>query len=118
MSNNQIFNEERREDLNRRLSTLKAEIERANNNYYVKNAPNITDYEYDLLMNELIAIEREYPELITPDSPTQKVGSDLTTLNPTAIQTSLFQILHRIRVRIQSRKAVLNSTGIDTQCSH
>src|SRR5574344_1463859 len=90
MSNNQIFNEERREDLNRRLSTLKAEIERANNNYYVKNAPNITDYEYDLLMNELIAIEREYPELITPDSPTQKVGSDLTTLNPTAIQTSLF----------------------------
>jgi DNA ligase (NAD+) len=45
--------------------------------YNVLNAPTITDAEYDRLFNELKAIEAEYPELITPDSPTQRVGSDL-----------------------------------------
>lgn len=45
--------------------------------YYVENSPSISDFEYDMLMNELIALEKEHPELITPDSPTQKVGSDL-----------------------------------------
>lgn len=78
------------DELKRRLSMLKKEIERANHNYYVKNVPDITDYEYDLLMNELIAIEHEHPELVTPDSPTQKVGSDLQTGAVGAIQNSLF----------------------------
>jgi DNA ligase (NAD+) len=46
--------------------------------YNVLSAPVITDAEYDLLYNELKAIEREHPELITPDSPTQRAGSDLS----------------------------------------
>src|SRR5574344_2677055 len=78
------------DELKRRLSMLKKEIERANHNYYVKNVPDITDYEYDLLMNELIAIEHEHPELVTPDSPTQQAGSDLQTGAVGAIQNSLF----------------------------
>ncbi|HEX4320885.1 MAG TPA: NAD-dependent DNA ligase LigA, partial [Acidobacteriaceae bacterium] len=42
--------------------------------YYVLDAPTISDAEYDTLMNELKALEAEHPELITPDSPTQRVG--------------------------------------------
>lgn len=42
--------------------------------YYVEDNPEIGDYEYDMLQRELAAIEKEYPELITPDSPTQRVG--------------------------------------------
>lgn len=42
--------------------------------YYVEDSPEIEDFEYDMLQRELTAIEKEYPELITPDSPTQRVG--------------------------------------------
>ncbi len=42
--------------------------------YYVEDDPEIGDYEYDMLQRELAAIEKEFPELITPDSPTQRVG--------------------------------------------
>lgn len=44
------------------------------NRYYNMDDPEITDYEYDQLMLELKQIEKEHPELVTPDSPTQKVG--------------------------------------------
>ena len=42
--------------------------------YYVDDAPAISDYEYDMLMQQLKALEKEHPELITPDSPTQRIG--------------------------------------------
>ncbi len=58
------------------LNTLKAEINRHNHAYYVLSTPIISDREYDLLMNQLIEIENEHPEWISPDSPTQRVGSD------------------------------------------
>lgn len=45
--------------------------------YYVENAPTMSDYDFDVLMHELAALEAEFPELITPDSPTMKVGSDI-----------------------------------------
>ena len=45
--------------------------------YYVENAPTMSDFDYDHLMHELEDIEKQYPDLQTPDSPTQKVGSDL-----------------------------------------
>lgn len=45
--------------------------------YYVDNAPTMSDFDYDRLMRELEDLEKEYPDLRTPDSPTQKVGSDL-----------------------------------------
>ncbi len=51
--------------------------------YYVNDAPEIDDYEYDMLMNRLKALEQEYPELVTPDSPTQRVGGQaLNTFAP------------------------------------
>ena len=49
-------------------------LEKYNYEYYVLDNPSVPDSEYDRLMNELIAIEKEHPELITPLSPTQRVG--------------------------------------------
>jgi len=57
-----------------RAAHLRAELERANVNYYVLDAPTIPDAEYDRLFRELQSIEEEYPKLLTPDSPTLRVG--------------------------------------------
>jgi DNA ligase (NAD+) len=61
-----------------RIEFLKKELERHNYNYYVLNAPTITDFEFDLLMGELQGLEKMFPELATEDSPTRHVGSDLS----------------------------------------
>ncbi len=57
------------------IKRLRAEIEQHNHRYYVLDDPLISDAEYDLLLRELQALEAQYPELLTPDSPTQRVGS-------------------------------------------
>ncbi|HWR78491.1 MAG TPA: NAD-dependent DNA ligase LigA [Thiobacillus sp.] len=57
-----------------RVTALRREIERHNYAYYVLDAPAIPDAEYDRLFRELQALEAEHPELVTPDSPTQRVG--------------------------------------------
>ncbi len=58
----------------KRAAELAKEIRHHNELYYNQDAPEIEDFEYDALTRELKAIEKEYPELITSDSPTQKVG--------------------------------------------
>jgi DNA ligase (NAD+) len=62
------------EALARRAAELRAEIERHNYRYYVLDDPLVSDAEYDALFRELLEIEARYPELVTPDSPTQRVG--------------------------------------------
>ncbi len=62
----------------KKIERLREEINRHNYNYYVLAEPEITDEEYDLLLKELEELEKNNPRLITPDSPTQRVGSDLT----------------------------------------
>ncbi|MDR3728017.1 MAG: NAD-dependent DNA ligase LigA [Terracidiphilus sp.] len=57
-----------------RAGQLRAELRRHEHLYYVQDAPEISDAAYDALMNELKRIEAEHPELLTPDSPTQRVG--------------------------------------------
>ena len=66
-------------DTEERIKQLRAELERANQLYYVWNTPEISDRKYDALMDELRSLERAHPELATLESPTQHVGSDLTT---------------------------------------
>jgi DNA ligase (NAD+) len=56
------------------IQALRDEIRRHERLYFVLDAPEISDAEYDKLMNRLKALEAEHPELITPDSPTQRVG--------------------------------------------
>src|SRR6187431_868659 len=58
----------------KRIKTLRETLERHNRLYYVEDAPEITDAEYDKLFGELQALEAQHPELRTPDSPTQRVG--------------------------------------------
>jgi DNA ligase (NAD+) len=58
-----------------RAAQLRAEINRANRLYYVKDAPELDDAEWDARMQELLALEEANPELRTPDSPTQRVGA-------------------------------------------
>ncbi|MCP9454951.1 MAG: NAD-dependent DNA ligase LigA [Nitrospira sp.] len=58
-----------------RLDRLKAEIRRHDYLYYVKDRPEISDSDYDQLFRELLEIEQAHPELVTPDSPTQRVGA-------------------------------------------
>ncbi len=57
-----------------RHTELSEEIEKHNYSYYVLDAPTVDDYQYDALMQELCALEKEYPELVTPHSPSQRVG--------------------------------------------
>ncbi len=58
-----------------RASSLRRELEHHNYRYYVLDDPEIPDAEYDRLLRELQALEARYPELVTPDSPTQRVGA-------------------------------------------
>jgi DNA ligase (NAD+) len=62
-------------DPGRRAAFLRKELERNNRLYYVHDEPEIGDDEYDALLDELRSIEAEHPELLTPDSPTQRVGA-------------------------------------------
>lgn len=66
-----------RQQAESRIKELRKILWENSRKYYVDNAPAISDYEYDHLMYELADLEKEYPDLVTPDSPTRKVGSDL-----------------------------------------
>ena len=70
----------------RRVRELRTAIEQHNHRYYVLDEPSIPDADYDRLLRELQALEAEYPELVTADSPTQRVGA--------APATSFATVLH------------------------
>ncbi len=62
------------DDAKKKIDALRDELRHHEHLYYVLDAPELTDAQYDALMNQLKALEAEHPELITPDSPTQRVG--------------------------------------------
>ena len=61
--------------LRRRAGELRAAIDRGNYEYYILDNPTLSDAEWDAAMRELRAIEEAHPALVTPDSPTQRVGA-------------------------------------------
>lgn len=61
-----------------RIKWLRDELHRHNHNYYILNSPEISDREFDMLMHELEALEAAHPEAADPNSPTQRVGSDIS----------------------------------------
>ena len=63
-------------EIHKRVETLRKEINYHNYRYYVLDDPEVTDAEFDRLMRELESQEEAYPELVTPDSPTQRVGAE------------------------------------------
>ncbi|KJS88259.1 MAG: NAD-dependent DNA ligase LigA [Peptococcaceae bacterium BICA1-8] len=64
------------EEAKRKIDTLKEEIEKHNYQYYVLDNPTISDADFDKMLRELIALEADFPELITPDSPSRRVGGE------------------------------------------
>ena len=78
-----------------RIQELRNMINEANRRYYVENSPTLSDYEFDMLLKELEALEDEHPELKTGDSPTQRVGSDLKTRIPKAGGKEFDQYPHK-----------------------
>src|SRR5881394_3844664 len=71
-----------------RIDQLRKEINHHNHLYHVQAKPEISDREFDKLMQKLIDLERAHPELITSDSPTQRVGGD--------VQTALKPVRHAV----------------------
>ena len=68
--------------IEKELAALRVEINRHNDLYYQNDAPEISDFEFDQLLEKLKAIEAEHPELITADSPTQRIGGKAASLKP------------------------------------
>ena len=66
-----------RKDAEIRIAELRETLRENSRRYYVDNAPTMSDYDYDQLMHELENLESQWPDLVTPDSPTQHVGSDI-----------------------------------------
>ncbi len=78
------------ESSRQRAIQLRDELNYHSNKYYVEDAPEIDDYEYDMLMRELKAIEEEFPQLVTSDSPTMRVGGSADGL--------FEKVEHRVRM--------------------
>jgi NAD-dependent DNA ligase (contains BRCT domain type II) len=76
-----------KEEAAKRLKELRDLINYHNYRYYVLDSPEITDAEYDRLFQELLAIEERFPDLVTPDSPSQKVGAPPLNEFPEVIHT-------------------------------
>jgi DNA ligase (NAD+) len=72
-------------NIQQRIAQLAGELHRHNHLYYVESKPEISDYEFDMLLKELEALEAEYPELAAQNSPTKRVGGDITKKFPTVV---------------------------------
>ncbi len=68
-----------------RIDELTRELNKHNHQYYVMNAPTISDYEFDMLLRELQQLEEAHPELAHDNSPTKRVGGDITKKFPTVV---------------------------------
>ncbi|MDD2490775.1 MAG: NAD-dependent DNA ligase LigA [Bacteroidales bacterium] len=76
----------------KKIKWLREEILKHNRSYYIDNQPTISDFSYDLLLNELQTLEKKFPELADINSPTVRVGSDITSENH---QNAFVQRLHK-----------------------
>lgn len=62
----------------KKIQQLSKELEQHNYNYYVLDKPTISDYDFDQLLNELIGLEKDFPQFLSPESPSQRVGGQIT----------------------------------------
>src|SRR3954449_7982663 len=76
------------QSVEQRIKKLRDEINHHNYLYYAESRPQISDREFDRLLSELIELEKQHPELITPDSPSQRVGGD--------VQSELKSVRHAV----------------------
>ena len=76
-----------KEDAKQRIEELREALRHHNYRYYILARPEITDFEYDIMMNELQALEKKFPAFLDVNSPSQRVGSDLNR--------NFIQVAHR-----------------------
>ena len=81
-----------KEQAREKISLLKREIEEHNRRYYIDNKPSISDFEYDLLMQDLQFLESKFPQFFSQDSPSVRVGSDLSLQNS---KKEFVQVTHK-----------------------
>ena len=90
-------------DIKNKISLLIDKIEEHNVNYYIKQNPLISDYEYDLLLRELESLEKKHPQFIHPSSPTQRVGAapnqDFGTIEHTIPMLSLSNAMSESEIK-------------------
>ena len=78
-----------KEAIHKRIIELSTLIEEHNYNYYVKSNPIISDYEFDTLLKELEKLEKDFPEFALENSPTKRVGGDITKKFPWNVLTTI-----------------------------
>lgn len=113
-------------DVQKEIIELRREIEYHNRLYYVEDSPVISDYDYDMLMQRLKALEALHPELITPDSPTQRVGGKalsqfvsvqhqvpLESLNDVFSYDELFNFGERVETQLSQKLEYIVEPKID-----
>ncbi len=109
------------EDVIREMEALREEIRYHDKLYYVDNTPEISDAEYDALVQRLRELEAEHPELITPDSPTQRVGfapsDDFETIEHTVPMLSLAKAQDEEELRAFDRR-VKEESGIENEIEY
>jgi DNA ligase (NAD+) len=109
-------------ELQRRIDSLRDKIRHHEHRYYVLDDPEISDAEFDRLMDELIALEAEHPELITPDSPTQRVGgkpsSQFASVRHSTPMLSLSKTTSEAELRDWERRIhdLTGTTNVDYVC--
>ena len=100
--------------LKKEIEKLRSEIERHNDLYYQHNSPEISDFEFDQLLERLKLLETENPELITPDSPTQRVGGKAESLSPFRHTVPLMSLDNSYDLDdLRARDVLVGSLGVD-----
>src|SRR3990167_713659 len=103
----------------KKAETLRQQLDEHNYRYYVLASPMIPDADYDALFNQLKALEKDYPDLVTPSSPTQRVGAKplasfqqvphaipMLSLDNVFTEDELFAFDERVRQRLKSESAL------------
>ena len=86
-----------------RIEKLSREIDEHNYKYYVQDNPAISDFEFDKMLDELIKLEKEFPQFASPDSPTQRVGGAITKVFK-AVKVPLEQMELRVLLEHKAYK--------------
>ena len=113
-----------REEAKKRIEELRKLIEYHNYRYYVLDSPEISDEEYDKLYRELVLLEKQFPEFVTPDSPTQRVGAppakEFATVTHEVPMLSLDNAFTEDEIRAfdQRVRSSLNLQRVEYFCEH
>ncbi len=107
-------------DAKKQIQKLRDEINYHNYQYYVENNPVISDYEYDMLLKKLEALETQHPDLITSDSPTQRIGGEplkgFTTVEHKIPMLSLDNAYSHDELREFDERVKKNITDVEYIC--